>query len=49
MTESDLTVRIDVIDLIIVVLKEHEKTLSDSIDRLVEVVERLNAERRKRL
>lgn len=49
MTESDLTVRIDVLDLLIAVLKDHEATLSENISRLEAAVERISAERRARL
>lgn len=48
MTESDLTVRVDVLDLLIAVLKDHEAALSACADRLEAAVERLSAERRAR-
>ena len=49
MTESEFTARVDVLDLIITVLKDHEKTLSESVERIELAVERINAERRKRI
>jgi len=49
MSDSDLTVRIDVLELLLMILKEHEKTLSESVERIELAVERINAERRKRI
>ena len=41
MSDHDLTVRIDVLDLIITVLKEYEKTLSEILSRLEDAVDEL--------
>ena len=48
MSDHDLTVRIDVLELLLMILKEHEETLSESIKRLEDAIEKVNVERRKR-
>jgi len=48
MSDSDLTIKVDILDLIISVLRDHEKALDKSTKRLEAVARKLNAERRKR-
>lgn len=49
MSDTDSEMRVGVLDLIISVLQEHEKTLSESIDRLEEITKRLKKTQGKRL
>ena len=49
MDDNDLIVKVDILDLIISVLRDHEKALDESARRLEAVVKKLNAERRKKL
>ena len=48
MSDHDLTVRIDVLDFLLMILEEHEKTLSENIKRLEDAIEKVKVERRKR-
>ena len=48
MASGDLAARVDVLDFLITILRDHEKTLSESIDRLEAATERLVEERRRR-
>jgi len=48
MSDNDLIVKVDILDLIISVLRDHEKALDESARRLEAVAKELNAERRKR-
>ncbi len=42
---SDLTAKIDVLDLLITVLREHEKALDESISRLNSAVNQLESKK----
>lgn len=48
MSDNEFTVKVDVLDFLIEILREHEKVLSEQIESLQETVDRMNKERKKR-